>query len=57
MVLGFNDTASNEDNYSEENDISDILKLTVFKWTKIAILMLDGTHGPYNQFPNSKDFF
>ena len=57
MVLGFDVTASDEHNSSEENDISDILELTVFEWTKIAILMSDGTRGPYNQSPKSKDFF
>ena len=44
-----------DEGFSDEDDIMDVLKLTAFKWMKIAIMMSDGWHGPYNVFPKSQD--
>ena len=61
LALSFGDNGwiSDGDDNSSEDDISDVLELTAFEWMRIAILMLDGTRGPYNhnQFPKSRDFF
>ena len=50
---GFSDE-NRSDSY--EDDIMDVLELTAFKWMKIAIMMSDGWHGPYNVFPKPQDF-
>ena len=42
---------------SDEDDIMDVLELTAFEWMKIAIMMSDGWHGPYNVFLKPQDFF
>ena len=47
----------NEERFSDEDDIMDVLELTAFKWTKIAIMMSNGRCGPYNISPKSQDFF
>jgi hypothetical protein len=57
LSFGDNEWISDDDDNSSEDDISDVLELTAFEWTRIAILMSDGTRGPYNQFPKSRDFF
>jgi hypothetical protein len=57
LSFGDNELISDDDENSSEDDISNILELTAFEWTRIAILMSDGTRGPYNQFPKSRDFF
>ena len=51
LSFGDNEWISDDDDNSSKDDISNVLELTAFEWTRIAILMSDGTHGPYNQFP------
>ena len=35
----------------------DVLELTAFEWMKIAIMMSNGWHGPYNVFLKPQDLF
>ena len=51
---GFSDEDRSD---SDEDDIMDVLELTAFEWMKIAIMMSDGWHGPYNVFLKPQDFF
>ena len=51
---GFRD----EDRFdSDEDNIMDVLELTALEWMKIAIMMSDGWHGPYNVFLKPQNFF
>ncbi|KAF8219197.1 hypothetical protein L208DRAFT_1342330 [Tricholoma matsutake] len=41
-----------------DNDLSEVLELSAFQWTQIALALSgDGSRGPYNQFPKSSNFF
>ena len=47
-----------DDEDFEADDLSEIIELSALQWTELALSMSgNGSHGPYNQFPKSTNFF
>jgi hypothetical protein len=47
-----------DDEDFKADDLSEIIELSALQWTELALSMSgDGSHGPYNQFPKSTNFF